>query len=230
MRAIGGDEIHNRDRIHPTGCRIAAMGRGLAAAALLAALTIPTGAQAKQPSMLPWPNDSLTKRDRSTDTGRRLDLPRSLMPRNKDGVPIDPTDMNRADGFSPGSMIIVRIPGLDNAEALRRSHLPSLRNLAASLAKRSPVVVFNARTGKRHPVWAELDSNATSDANRVLIIRPAKNLKEGARYVVVLRNLKDRNGNPIKRKGHGLGRSLRKARIKPRGIYRVWSFTVASER
>ena len=100
------------------------MGRGLAAVALLAALTIPAGAQAKQPSMLPWPNDALTKRDRTTDTGRRLDLPRSLMPRNKDGVPIDPTDMNRADGFSPGSMIIARIPGLDNAEALRRSHLP----------------------------------------------------------------------------------------------------------
>ena len=206
------------------------MGRGLAAVALLAALTIPTAAQAKQPSMLPWPNDALTKRDRTTDTGRRLDLPRSLMPRNKDGVPIDPTDMNRADGFSPGSMIIVRIPGLDNAAALRRSHLPSLRNLAASLAKRSPVVVFNARTGKRHPVWAELDSNATSDANRVLIIRPAKNFTEGERYVVVLRNLKDRNGKPIKRKAHGFGSSLRKARLKHRGIYRVWSFTVASER
>ena len=169
------------------------MGRGLAAIALLAALIIPAEAQARQ-SMLPWPNDALTKRDRSTDTGRRLDLPRSLMPRNKDGVPIDPTDMNRADGFSPGSMIIVKVPGLNNDEALRRSHLPSLRDLSASLRKRSPVVVFNARTGKRHPVWAELDSNATSDANRVLIIRPAKNFTEGERYVVVLRNLKDRNG------------------------------------
>jgi hypothetical protein len=206
------------------------MGRGLAAFALLAALVTPTAAQAKQQSMLPWPNDTLTKRDRSTDTGRRLDLPRALMPRNKDGVRIDPTDMNRADGFSPGSMLIVRVPGLDNDEALRRSRLPGLANLSASLRKRSPVVVFNARTGKRHPVWAELDSNATTDANRMLIIRPAKNFKEGQRYVVVLRNLKDRNGKPILRKARGFGRSLRKARLKRRGIYRVWSFTVASER
>jgi hypothetical protein len=205
------------------------MGRGLAAVALLAALIIPTGAQAK-PSMLPWPNDALTKRDRSTDTGRRLDLPRSLMPRNKDGVPIDPTDMNRADGFSPGSMILARVPGLDNATALQRSHLPSLRNLAKSLGRNSPVVVFNARTGKRHPVWAELDSNATTDANRLLIIRPAKNFKEGQRYVVVLRNLKDANGNLIKGKAQGFGSSLHRARIKHRRIYRVWSFTVASER
>src|SRR3954466_5475523 len=114
------------------------MGRGLAAAALLIALLItPTAAQAKG-SLLPWPNDALTKRDRTTDTGLRLNLPRSAMPRNKDGVPIDPTDMNRADGFSPGSMIIVKVPGLDNSEALRRSHLPSLANLSASLAKHSP--------------------------------------------------------------------------------------------
>ena len=60
------------------------------------------------------------------------------MPRNKDGVPIDPTDMNRADGFSPGSMIIVKVPGLDNAEALQRSHLPSLAQPRRSLAEALP--------------------------------------------------------------------------------------------
>ena len=27
--------------------------------------------------------------------------------------------MNRADGFSPGSMMIVKVPGLDNPAALR---------------------------------------------------------------------------------------------------------------
>src|SRR4051794_40946441 len=160
------------------GCRIAAMGRGLAAVALLPALTTPTAAQA-QPSLLPWPNDGLTKRDKTTDTGRRLNLPKAAMPRNKDGVPIDPTDMNRADGFSPGSMIIIKIPGLDNPAALAASNLPGLANLRASLQRRSPVVVFNARTGRRHPVWAELDSNATTDADRMLLIRPAKNFSEG---------------------------------------------------
>jgi hypothetical protein len=209
------------------------MGRGLAAVALLAALLItPTAAQAKQ-SLLPWPNDALTKRDKTTDTGRRLNLPRAAMPRNKDGKPIDPTDMNRADGFSPGSMIIVKVPGLDNAAALAASRLPGLADLRASLRRRSPVVVFNARTGKRHPVWAELDSNATTDAARMLLIRPAKNFTEGERYVVVLRKLKDASGNAITRKrgvAPGLGGALRKARIKRRGIYRAWSFTVASER
>jgi hypothetical protein len=196
-------------------------------------MLIPASAQA-QPSLLPWPNDSLTKRDRSTDTGHRLNLPVAAMPRNKDGVPIDPTDMNRADGFSPGSMIIVKVPGLDNAAALQRTRVPSLSNLARSLARRSPVVVFNARTGKRHPVWAELDSNATTDANRMLLIRPAKNFTEGQRYVVVLRNLKDANGKRIKGRHSGkrvFKQELRRGGIRHRGqIYRVWSFTVASER
>jgi hypothetical protein len=208
------------------------MGRGLAAAALLAVLITPTAAQAK-PSLLPWPNDALTKRDKTTDTGRRLNLPKALMPRNKDGVPIDPTDMNRADGFSPGSLMIIKVPGLDNPAALSASNLPGLANLRASLRKRSPVVVFNARTGKRQLVWAELDSNATTDANRMLLIRPGKNFTEGERYVVVLRNLKNASGGAITGKGgvaRGLRGALRRAHIKRRGIYRAWSFTIASER
>ena len=84
------------------------------------------------------------------------------MPRNKDGKPIDPTDMNRADGFSPGSAMITKVPGLDTPAAFERSKLPPLTDLKRGLAKRSPVVVINARTGKRHPIWAEIDSNPTT--------------------------------------------------------------------
>jgi hypothetical protein len=220
--------------------------RAALAAATVIALAIPTAAEA-QSSLLPWPNDALTELDASTQTGRRLNLPTDGMPRNAAGVPIDPTDMNRADGFSPGSMLIVKVPGLDNPEALRRSRLPSLRDLAGSLRERSPVVVINARTGRRHPVWAELDSNATTDASRVLIIRPAKNFSEGERYIVVLRNLKTANGDPIGRRAglrtalhrsrggsrgfrrRGGLRALRKAGIQNRAIYLAWDFTVASQ-
>jgi hypothetical protein len=199
-------------------------------------VAIPTAAQA-QSSLLPWPNDALTVRDKNTETGRRLNLPRDGMPRNAGGVPIDPTDMNRADGFSPGSMLVVKVPGLDNPEALERSRLPSLRDLTRSLRKRSPVVVINARTGKRHPVWAELDSNATTDANRMLIIRPAGNFTERERYIVVLRNLKTASGKPIRGKARsraafrrrGGFRALHKAGVSRRGLYLAWDFTVASE-
>ncbi|HEY7453922.1 MAG TPA: hypothetical protein VH683_05110 [Thermoleophilaceae bacterium] len=186
------------------------MNRGLAAAAaaLTLLLLIPAGASAKR--MLPWPSDAYTKRDKRTDTGLRLNLKRADMPRNKDGKPIDPTDMNRADGFSPGSAILVKIPGLDTQAAFRRSKLPPLTNLRRGLAKKSPIVVFNARTHRRHPIWAELDSNAEKAKDRLLIIRPARNFDEGERYVVVLRNLRTASGRRIPR--------------------RRWSFTVASER
>jgi hypothetical protein len=226
------------------------MRRGLCAvfaAATLTAAAIPAVAQA-QSTLLPWPNDALTVRDKSTDTGRRLNLPRDGMPRNAGGVPIDPTDMNRADGFSPGSMLIAKVPGLDNEAAFELSRLPSLRDIASSLRKRSPIVVLKARTGKRHPVWAELDSNATTDANRMLIIRPARNFSEGERYIVVLRDLKTADGKPISRSAglrtafrrsrgglrgfrrRGGFRALHKAGVSRRGIYLAWDFTVASER
>src|SRR5690606_34330059 len=76
------------------------------------------------------------------------------------------------------------------------------------------VVVIDAETGVRQPVWAELDSNPTAvdptsegpggpDANPGntaevnLIIRPAKNFSYGKRYIVALRNLKDGAGQAI---------------------------------
>jgi hypothetical protein len=207
--------------------------RGLAAAvaALMLLLIVPAGASAKR--LLPWPSDSYTKRDKRTDTGLRLNLRKRDMPRNKAGKPIDPADMNRADGFSPGSAILVKVPGLGTPAAVRRSKLPPLTNLSRGLAKKSPVVVINARTGKRHPVWAELDSNAAKPADRLLIIRPARNFDEGERYIVALRNLRSASGRRIDGRGGvsgRLARPLRKAGVTRRHLYRAWDFTIASER
>jgi hypothetical protein len=247
------------------------MKRGLAAAAaaLTLLLVIPAGASAKRMAgvevkpgcdftdpavcQFPWPNNLFTKRDKRTDTGLRLRLTKSAMPRNKKGKPIDPRDMNRADGFSPGSAMLTKVRGLDTAAAAKRSKLPPLTNLRRGLAKRSPVVLINARTGKRHPIWAELDSNAKRRADRVLIIRPARNLREGATYIVALRNLKNARGKAIKagrgfriyRDGIRTGarpiekrrasferifKKLKKAGVKRRSLYLAWNFTVASER
>ena len=61
----------------------------------------------------PWPNDYYTVADASTDTGRRLNLNVNSMPANTSGVHADPTDINRADGFSPGNLITLKISGVD---------------------------------------------------------------------------------------------------------------------
>jgi hypothetical protein len=243
------------------------MGRGLAALALLiGALIIPTAAQAQgaAPSkrcdftdpavcLYPWPNDLFTKPDGSTPTGKRLHLRRVSMVRNKDGIPIDPTDINRADGFSPGSALLTKVPGLDTQAAVEQSKLPPLTNLSRGLAHGSPIVVINARTGERHPIWAELDSNVSDPANRVLIIRPAVNFEEGERYIVALRRLRNAAGVRLqahpnfklyrdkvltsdpkieRRRAHfeSLFDTLKWAGVGRRHLYLTWDFTVASSR
>jgi hypothetical protein len=246
----------------------AAMRNGLraAVAAALIALIASAGAQAQgakrwkrcdftDPAvcLYPWPNDYFTKKSRDTATGLRLNLNRESMPANKDGVRIDPTDQNRADGFSPGSMMVTKVPGLDSPEAAARSKLPPIGDLSLSLAKRSPVVVINAGTGKRHLVWAEVDSNPSQPEDRVLIIRPGKNFDEGQRYIVALRFLKGAGGKTLRaqrkfrlyrdrtptskrrierRRAHfeALFRTLNEAGVRRRSLYLAWDFTVASRR
>src|SRR5215210_3111704 len=71
--------------------------------------------------LLPFPNDAFTRPDPTSATGRRLAFQAHQMPRNSSGTAIDPLPLNALDGFSPGSVILTRVPGLDNAAALART-------------------------------------------------------------------------------------------------------------
>ena len=133
----------------------------LAAAFALIALAAPAVSSAGQcdnfdqsACLQPWPNNQFTKKDKSTPTGLRLNLLRSSMPANVKGVRIDPTDINRADGFSPGSYVIVRVPGLDTPAAFAASKLVPLTDLAQSTANSGPAGSIDAATGDRHPARA----------------------------------------------------------------------------
>ena len=201
--------------------------------------------------LLPWPNDHFTVRDHGTPTGRRVQLDVGSMPTNASGVPIEPSDYNRADGFSPGALIVTKVPGLDTPEAFARSGAVPITDIGRSFARRQPVVVIHARSGRRQLIWSELDSNATSPASTALLIHPARNLREGERYIVALRRLRGADGALLepspafrryrdrigtdsvafeRRRPHmeRIFRSLRRAGIGRRGLYRAWDFTVAS--
>jgi hypothetical protein len=164
--------------------------------------------------LYPFANDYFTKLDQSTVTGRRLDLKPASTPKNTLGKNIDVTDMNRGDGFSPGNMIVLKIPGLDTPAAFENSGLVPITDTAAYADPEQSVVVIDATTGERHPIWAELDSNPTTvdpsddgpggiNANPEnteevnLIVRPAKNFEYGHRYIVAFRNLKDADNKAI---------------------------------
>src|SRR4051794_32000167 len=183
-------------------CRFAAMKRiALLVAALVTALVLPAGAGAatrcdpldKAACLLPFPNDAFTRADKTSATGRRLALRAALMPRNKKGKPIDPAPYNAFDGFSPGSVILTKVPGL----SLGRTKPVGLSDISRYTAKNAPILVIDEKTGKRWPIWAELDSNATGAKNRLLEIHPAKNFLEGHTYAVVLRGLRDAKGRRI---------------------------------
>lgn len=143
--------------------------------------------------LLPFPSDALTVDDATTATGRRVALPQAQLPANADGVVVDVSRQNRADGFSPGSAALVLVPGVDPDA----SALPPITDIARSLDDGSGSVVLDATTGERWPHWAELDANADDPARQGLFLRPAVNYPDGHRIVIGLRDLVDGDGAPI---------------------------------
>lgn len=154
--------------------------------------------------MLPYPNDWLTRHDPSSATGRRLDMNILAMPRNIAGLPIDPADYNRSDGFSAGSTILTVVPGMTHNSDLPTSGLPTDLNLALNDSPNLGVIMLDTTTGKTWPVWAEIDqyttesgglpSGTVGSVQQDLMIHPAMNLLNGHRYVVALRHLTTDSG------------------------------------
>ncbi len=89
------------------------------------------------------------------------------------------------------------MPGLDNPAAFSQTGAVPVTDMARSFDRKQPIVLIDAKTGKRQLIWSELDSLASSPDQTDLIIRPGQNLKEGHRYIVALRNLKYAGGNTI---------------------------------
>lgn len=148
-------------------------------------------------------------------SGRRIKLQALAMPRNVFGKAIDPTEWNRNDGFSPGSMLITYVPGLaTEKDAAGQPFGPIQGAVALTDLRRyrdadAPILVIDTVTGERHPVWAEIDLNAglllpaVADIasplpkRPALIVRPAQNFVEGRRYVAVLRSLRNDAGETL---------------------------------
>jgi hypothetical protein len=199
--------------------------------------------------LLPFPSDTFTVADATTDTGRRVDFAASAFTANAAGVPFDPTDWNRADGFSPGTPVMTLVPGLD----LGRTGTAPITDIARSLDEDAPIVLLDAETGERWPYFAELDAHAPEGADPLLIVRPARNFTEGHRFVVALRGMRDaggalvapdatfqqlRDGGPLtdpwateqSPRYDRLFADLDAAGVERAELHLAWDFTVASER
>lgn len=196
---------------------------------------------------LPFPSNWFTRIDATTPTGRRVNFPATKMPTNSAGIPISVAEFNRNDGFSPGAVLVVRVPGV----SLERSGAPLVTHMQRSLDRDSPLVIIDAETGERHLAWAEYDAQATEPTKQAILIRPGLNFAEGRRYIVALRNLRDTNGGVVEPNDNfrvyrdcvdtsdpviearrdemeDIFSRLAKHGIKRSELYLAWDFTVAS--
>jgi hypothetical protein len=203
--------------------------------------------------LMPFPNDRFTVKDRRTATGLRIHFTRASMPANNLGTKIDPAEWNRNDGFSPGQQIVVKVPGMDTPRAFARTRAVPLTDMAQTYRKDQPVLLLDAKTGRRQLIWAELDVEARTAKDRALLIHPGKNLEEGHRYVVALRGMRNAAGRvlqappgfrlyrdairtrkrPVEQRRaqfESIFKTLRKAGVRRGDLYLAWDFTVASRR
>jgi hypothetical protein len=201
--------------------------------------------------MLPFPDDYYTKADATSPTGRRIDFRELAMPTNAGGAPIEAAPYNVGDGFSPGSAITLKIPGIETAADVAATHAVPINRLGRYAVKNAPVVVVDAGTGARWPIWVEIDSTVKAEKANVEI-HPAVNFTSGHRYIVALRSLKNakkqslqapegfrtyRDGLPSseekvnERRSHfeEIFTKLQAAGIQRSSLYLAWDFTVASD-
>lgn len=201
--------------------------------------------------MMPFPNDFYTRKDSESPTGKRIDFTDEAMPKNASEQVIEAADYNYSDGFSQGQSIVLKVPGLDSAEAVEANGFVGLDRLSRYAEPSQRAVVIDVRTGKRWPIWVQVDAKAGSDEGRSLMISPAVNFDQKGRYIVALRNLVDAEGkrlqapnafryyrdeipsgqkrvNDRRSKFEGIFRTLKKAGVKRSSLYLAWDFTVAS--
>ncbi|MDX6583194.1 MAG: hypothetical protein QOI10_2378 [Solirubrobacterales bacterium] len=202
--------------------------------------------------MLPFPDDYYTRADAGSPTGRRVDFTSSGLPANASGAHLDAASYNASDGFSQGSTIVLKVPGIDTAADVTANGLVPINHIGRYTDADQRVVVIDAKTGERWPIWAEIDSNATDPSKAALEIHPAKNFDSGGHYIVALRNLETgagapieapagfryfRDGMPSKQKEiddrrpayEQTFKTLRNAGIRRDGLYLAWDFTAASD-
>lgn len=202
--------------------------------------------------LLPFPDDYYTVPDPSSPTGRRVALTTAGMPANAFGKHIDSTPYNASDGFSPGAVIMLKVPGIDTVADVQATGATPINHIGRYRKGNAPIVVIDAQTGKRWPIWSEIDSTATNPAKAVLEIHPAVNFASGHRYIVALRKLRNAAGQKLEapvafqyyrdrvpskqpeinaRRGHfeEIFSRLQRSGIQRKDLYLAWDFTVASD-
>jgi hypothetical protein len=142
---------------------------------------------------MPWPSSQFLVADPTTATGFRVQLPQALLPINAQGVAVDASPWNAADGFSPMTTMFAELPAVIDS-----SNLPTWRDPRPSLSTTSPTVIVDVDTGELVANFAEVEASPlVAKGTTELYIRPAARLAEGHHYAVAIHNLVDSRGTTI---------------------------------
>ncbi len=199
--------------------------------------------------LLPWPSSYYLEKDSTTSTGFRVNYPAKALPKNKEGKHVDPTRYNLLDGFSIGSQPVVYFPG-----GVSKTGLPPIDDPGSSVTDKSLIWILEYDTGKRVPLFAEVDANESDARKAGLIIRPQRPLRFNTRHVVVLRQgILDAAGKALeagdafKRARDGLASKskelqaeatrlkpvfafLTKQKVDPKKVILAWDFHTVSQK
>src|ERR1700719_1078603 len=113
--------------------------------------------------MLPFPDDYYTKADPTSPTGRRIDFRELATPTNAANQHIEVAPYNTGDGFSPGSVITLKIPRVETTADVAATRAVPINHLVHYKDANAPVVVIDTSTGQRWPIWVEIDSTVKAE-------------------------------------------------------------------
>jgi hypothetical protein len=142
----------------------------------------------------PWPSSLYEKDDATTQTKRKLAIPKGALPKNFDGIEVNPEMYNDQDGFSYAAPAMIAFEtGVDG------SSLMNAKQIEMSVTAASPTVIIDMSTGELVHHFAELDAREPDKiASQALYIRPAKLLKPATQYAVAIKKtLKAKDGSDL---------------------------------
>jgi hypothetical protein len=163
--------------------------------------------------MLPYPSDRFLEPDLTRPAGfnpLRAAISASALP-SVTGPALDPAPYNELDGFSPGSQILMHFEGagvdlaatgasrlIDVGAPISKPYVGIRTHDDTSIQSTSPSLLIDADTGEQILHFLEVDARAAGNpARQSVVMRPARTLTPGKRYIVAMRDLIQLGGAPV---------------------------------
>jgi len=143
--------------------------------------------------LFPYPSDHFVMADSTTPTGMRVVIPTEARPHSHTGATVNLHANYPADGFSQVPAIQIALP----VRPAENQLISPDDDLSASTDGSAKTIVIDVETNESVLHFSEVA--AGTGMRHMLAIRPLRPLRPGARHVVAIRSMIDRDNQPIAR-------------------------------